>query len=192
MGRLNTEEWHAQAIRDIARLDKIVKEELMPASSQALSTAPAEGKWSVLQCIEHLNRTSDHYLPELEKALKIAKEAGDAQASEFKTGWIGRKGVKGLKPRGEHIPRPMRTFKGMDPGLDQKISDDGLNTFLKRHDVLRQLLDVALKHDPGKRKITSLVKLIKFRVGDAVDFLIAHEERHILQAQRALSETSGS
>jgi len=47
------------------------------------------------------------------------------------------------------------------------------------------MIHEAVQIDPGSIKVQSLIKMIRFRLGDAIDFVIAHEQRHLLQALRA-------
>ena len=44
-------------------------------------------KWSILECIEHLNLYGDYYLPEIEKRMLAQKTT--TTATTFKSGVIG-------------------------------------------------------------------------------------------------------
>ena len=82
----------------------------------------------------------------------------------------------------------MRTFGNMDPAQDDQVNAEAISILLHSHRELAELIAQAAAIDPGKVKVQSLVRLIRFRLGDAIDFLLAHEERHLLQALRAAGE----
>ena len=42
--------------------------------------------WSILECIAHLNRYGDFYLPEIDQQIKNSKHPNTAA---FKSGWLG-------------------------------------------------------------------------------------------------------
>ena len=54
---------------------------------EVLQWRPEEGKWSVLECLEHLNRYGAIYLQEFNT--KIA-QAPKQPVAEYKSGWLGQ------------------------------------------------------------------------------------------------------
>jgi uncharacterized damage-inducible protein DinB len=65
--------------------------------------------------------------------------------------------------------------------------DTVLKEFLAGQDKLQQLLEQAKGKDLAKIHIPiTLTKLIKLRLGDTLRFLIAHEQRHMIQARNTL------
>ena len=51
-----------------------------------LNHKPSPQSWSALECLEHLNRYGDFYIPEISKRLNAATKE---QASTFKSTWLG-------------------------------------------------------------------------------------------------------
>ena len=63
-----------------------------------------------------------------------------------------------------------------------------ISEFIDQQEKLLQLLEAAAKVDLNKVRIPiSISKLIKLRLGDTFNFTVAHQNRHVLQAQRALN-----
>ena len=57
-----------ELLQDLAELTRInlnEAERLLAHSIEQLNQREAEGKWSVLECMEHLNRYGDFYIPEI-------------------------------------------------------------------------------------------------------------------------------
>ena len=83
----------------------------------------------------------------------------------------------------------------VEPGVMVEVCDNSLNVdtvvkeFIAGQDKLLQLLDRAKGKDLAKIHIPiTLTKLIKLRLGDTFRFLIAHEQRHMIQARNMWKE----
>ena len=67
-------------------------------------------------------------------------------------------------------------------------SHEVISEFISQQERLLQLLREAANTDLGKIKVPiSISKFIKLKLGDTFHFLVIHEYRHFLQAQRALN-----
>jgi hypothetical protein len=63
-----------------------------------------------------------------------------------------------------------------------------IGEFIDQQEQLLQLLQLArTKNLTHPRIPISISKLIKLKTGDVLAFLISHNERHVLQASRALA-----
>ena len=63
--------------------------------------------------------------------------------------------------------------------------------FLTQEYLLLELLDQAETVDLNKIRIPiSLTKLIKLKLGDVFNFIVAHHERHFLQISNAMKVAS--
>ena len=80
-----------------------------------------ESSWSVLECIEHLNRYGDFYLPEI----KSRVQASSYKKSDiFRSGLLGDYFAKSMLPK-EKLNK-MKTFKSMNPNnskLNKNVLD---------------------------------------------------------------------
>jgi hypothetical protein len=96
-------------------------------------------RWSVLECIEHLNRYSDYYLPEIEKALLSGKRRGPAPF--YKSGLVGNYFAGLMRVRDGKVFR-MRTPSEKNPAGSQ-LSISTLDRFLEQQELLKSLLHRA-------------------------------------------------
>lgn len=146
------------------------------------------GGWSIAQCLEHLNRYGKYYLPTIEKGLaKNFKSTG-----EFKSSWLGSYFTKMMSP--DSGKKKIKTFKEYSPA-PQLNAHAVVAEFIHQQETLLKYLRLARTKDLNKIKIPiSISRWIKLKLGDTFQFLIAHNERHMRQAKKNLSNeavTSG-
>jgi hypothetical protein len=165
-------------------LTKAVREWQMTNPSKLLRQ-PAENKWSAAQCLEHLNSYGRYYLPQIEYAIQAAKQKGYGGTDEFKAGMLGNYFYQMMLPKeGKSkkmkAPKPHRP----SPNLDAyKV----VGEFIDQQERLLGLLEKARKINLEKARVPiSIAKFIKLKLGDVFMFLVAHNYRHVLQAERAL------
>lgn len=137
--------------------------------------------WSVLECIEHLNKYGRFYIPEIQQKI----ENSNYQKSEhFKTGVLGNYFAKSMLPK-EKLNK-MGTFKSMNPIYD-KTEAEALDQFIFQQEQLIELLKKAKSANLTKTKTAiSISKWIKLRLGDTFKVVIYHNYRHIIQAKKVV------
>ena len=139
-------------------------------------------KWSLLECIEHLNRYGDFYIPEIKQRIQTGKKA--TETAMFKSGWLGNYFAESMLPK-EKLNK-MKTFKSMNPAGSQ-LGVEVLEKFIKQQEELLDLLEKAKTIDLAKTKTAiSISKWIKLRLGDTFRVVIYHNYRHILQSDNAI------
>ena len=75
-------------------IKKVEQLQLLPEES--LNKRNSQNSWSILECIEHLNRYSDFYLPEIETRISSSLY----QASEnFRSGLLGNYFALSMLPK---------------------------------------------------------------------------------------------
>lgn len=140
---------------------------------------PHPDAWSATECLWHLNSYSKYYLPEIEKVLFTAPES----IKEYNRGWPGRlmenmmnpaKSNRRFKAFSAHVPPPQLT-----PYAE-------VGSFIDYQEHLLKLLHLADKGHMNKRISISISRLVKLRLVDIFPFMIAHDERHLQQADRAI------
>ena len=138
--------------------------------------------WSILECMEHLNRYSAYYLPEIERHLDTSSMPPQ---HEFKSGFMGNYLVNMVIPKTD--VKKMKTFSSMDPS-GSYLSRDVISAFLASQDKLLELINRSRSANINKAGIAvTFTRLIKLKTGDALRFMAYHNQRHILQAQRVKS-----
>lgn len=175
-------------IHDLKNRTSLVTEQanaLLSHPDEVLLQRAAPNKWNALECIEHLNLYGDYYLPEIERRILAAPRA--PQADNFKSSWLGNKFAVSMLPaeKGKKL-NSMNTFKDKNPH-GRSLTLNSLHRFLKQQEHLMKLLDMALEIDLTKTKTSiTISKLIKLRLGDTIRVVIYHNERHLIQAQKAV------
>ena len=161
---------------------KTVKE-LQKESIERLNQRPAPKSWSVLQCIEHINRYDAYYLPKIDEKLD---QAASSEVDYFKPGILGYRFANFLHPDKYQIKT--KTFPSMNPGssdLDPSI----LDTFLTHQSKLSDQLERSRSVDLNKIKIrSSVTALLQFKLGDLFRVLVFHDLRHVRQAENAIQD----
>ncbi|KAA9331336.1 DinB family protein [Hymenobacter busanensis] len=164
----------------VRRLQTVVETELQPLSNEALNFKARPDSWSVLECLEHLNRYSRYYNPAFAKALQSVGRP--ASVADIGYSWLGRKSLDIVRPGNG---KPSKTVKHMNPAGSQ-LGRTVLNEFLLNQRELLRLLDQAAATDLNRKVVpVEFFRLLKLRLGEALEFVVLHETRHVQQAQRA-------
>lgn len=166
-------------LTDIINANIAFGESLQGRSISELNAQPAIDKWSVLQCLEHLNRYAAFYHPE------IAKQLPNLRSGEhYKPSWLGDYFAKSMLPSAKM--KKMKTFKSKDPVAgEQDLSV--IEVFLQNQHRMLEYIRLAHGKDVGAVKCaTTLGSWLKFKLGDTFRFVVNHELRHVEQAKRVL------
>lgn len=149
-------------------------------TDQQLNFKPEASKWSILECLDHLNQYGDYYLPEIEEQMKASKRGATAI---FKSGVLGNYFANAMRAQNGKIKK-MKSPKDKEPAVSG-LSRQTIERFLAQLVHLQRLLLLAGKKDLNKIKISiSLNRYIRIRLGDTFRFYCYHIERHIAQAKR--------
>ncbi len=170
-------------------LNKAVGEwQMIP--NHKFSNKPAAEKWSATQCLMHLNSYGRYYIPAIEHAINKAVKQNQQPASHFKAGWLGNYFTEIMLPKTDGMPaKKMSSPKDHSPQTNEE-SYPVIAEFIEQQEKLLELFRKAKQIDLNKTKVPiSIAKFIKLKLGDTFLFLIAHNYRHILQADRALQKT---
>lgn len=164
--------------------------QLQQQDPELLLQAPAPGKWSVVQVIEHLNTYGRYYLPRIKKAI-VESSAG--YEPSYKPGFLGNYFANSMLPdKNGMIKNKMKAFKNHIPSVELD-SHTVLNEFLKQEEELLMLLEKAKKVPLGKIRIPiSIASFIKLKLGDTFRFFIAHHQRHFVQIRNTLEALKGN
>lgn len=154
---------------------------LLAISDEILQTKPNETSWSVLNCLEHLNLYGNFYIPEIKKRFNESKSN---KKPNFKSGFLGNKFALDMLPKSNM--KTMNTFTSKNPINSKLEKETVLLGFINQQEEMLALLDTAKNKDLTKIKTSITLPLLKFRLGDTFRFVIYHNQRHIVQAQKVL------
>lgn len=169
----------------VSEIIRITKESFLPLDDAQLNWKESPEQWSILECIEHLNRYSRYYQQEIMKQIIFVPQF--LEPVEVRSSWIGKKFIKMMHP---DTVKKQKTFARMNPA-NSSVLRDALQEFLKEQNGLLKLLSLARSINPNKGKVpVEFFKLITLNIGDAFQFVIVHEQRHINQAMNVLSKSN--
>jgi len=173
--------------KETERISEIVNEEFLNLDSDIFNAKPSADKWSTAECFVHLNKTLDIYIPQMVEITK-QKQNYIEHNEIFKHSLIGKMAVKSMKPKPDNwIPFKMKTFKALKPNLSKSNGDEILNEFLGFQNTILSVIEDLEGMSLIKPKIVTVVgPILKMRIGDALHFMIAHNQRHITQAKNVL------
>jgi hypothetical protein len=171
-------------------LDRI---ELAKASTQPffrltddqLNFKPDPAKWSITQIFGHLNITHDIYIRRILTRITMAP---DVKEEQFISGWLGDWVYEKIMPRADGSVFKLKAPKSHCLGEDEQDGKEVLQKFLLQCDAFDDILRHVATKDLQQIKIPySFTRLVQLRLGDNLRYLVAHNERHLLQAHRVMT-----
>ena len=153
-------------------------------TSTELLKPSANGGWSIAQCLWHLNSYGDYYLPEIKSGLAKNFPANP----DFKSTWMGSYFTRIMRP-GTKMKK-YKAFKNHIPPVELEAYQV-VAAFIHQQEQLLLYLKQARHTDLNRIRIPiSIMRWIKLKLGDVFQFVIAHDERHLQQAKRSLSDNT--
>lgn len=146
----------------------------------ALNQRQSPASWSILECLEHLNRYSRYYNAAFAHALARPRPA-PVPPAEIAYTWLGRKSVEMMRPT---TAKKTTTLKRFNP-LGSSLGGGVLLEFDQHQARLLQLLAQARPADLNRRQVpVEFFRLWHLRLGEALEFVVVHQQRHVQQALR--------
>jgi hypothetical protein len=172
---------------DLDRCAQDIKESRLRAQSLVSSLAPDQftkqpepGKWSVAECILHLNTTARVVQSLMEKSIAEGKRNNRVGSGPFGVGFKGRLLFWIAEPPPKfriRAPRNVRPPSRIEEPL--KLLPD----FLKAQDEWERLIRESAGLDLAKIKIGPRFSAFHMRLAGVVPWMMAHQRRHLLQAE---------
>ena len=151
--------------------------------SEADLLKPASNNgWSIAECIEHLNTYAAFYQPQV--AIAIEKAQRNNSPAIFKHSFLGQYFINSMDPA-----RSKKKFKALKRHvpLNVKSPNTVVSTFIQHLENMLVVLKQAAHKNLEKKSVkTSISTWIKINPGDAIQFLLTHNKRHLDQARRNL------
>ena len=167
-----------QTLLEITNQNLSSAEELKKQAVDSLNWKQNPKSWSVLECLEHLNRYGDFYIPEISNRIATSKTKS---SKIFKGNWLGNYFCKSVSYK-QNLNK-MKTFKSMNP-LNSELTIETIEKFIIQQHQIIELLDKSQNVSLDKTKTAiSISKLVKLKLGDTLKVLIYHNFRHIKQAE---------
>ena len=169
---------------DRTELLKANTQTFLRLTDEQLQFRPAPGAWSISEVYGHLNLSMDQSIRSILSRIALAP---DFNSDEYNSGWLGDLACSIIMPRPDGSVFKLKARKSQCVDAAAIDSREELLVFLRHCDAL----DDILRHVATKdlRRITIpyfFPRFLRLRLGDVLRFLVAHGERHLLQAQRVM------
>jgi hypothetical protein len=170
---------------DFAKIN--VETRILLSHIDILNQPTRPGKWTIAQIIEHLNTYNKYYLPEIENAFAIHNPIKPADDLPFKPGFIGSYLTKMMRPNDSgRVGNKMKAFKKHVPAPDLNARQV-LQEFIEGQSRFSNIIERSLMYDLNNVRIgMSISRLIRLRLGDLLNVLVVHQQRHFIQVNETL------
>ena len=161
---------------------ELVNKSIRKMSENQLNWIPNPGVWSVTQVLAHLNEYGRYYHPTLTR--KIENTRFDSTKEAFVSSPLGRSAWKSMKlGNAKNVKRKFRAQKGYNPSFDKDlVKGNEIDVFLEQQNELLTIIEKSEKVNMRRVKIPiSISKIIRLRLGDALLFVVYHNQRHMQQ-----------
>ena len=158
-------------------------------SNGHINWRPAPTRWSIADCLVHLNVSADVYTRQMRSAIENGRARKLMAPGPFRYGPLSRWLLRWLEPpvrRRSKTPRQFYPPSGVAHDIE-----DVLNQFRDAGRMWDQCLRLANGLDLARVKVRSpVVPLLRFQLGALFAGQAAHERRHLWQAKQVKAAPS--
>ena len=148
---------------------------------QQLNWKPDKKSWSIAQCLDHIIVSDQQYFNGIKKAIELTCAAQLVERKPYRPGLFARWFIYMMKPGSWIRSKAPAIFQPSVRTEGQKVLED----FVRHEQELLVLIKKCDGWDLNKIKISSPVhSFVAFSLGECFSLLVAHQERHLLQARR--------
>lgn len=174
----------AQQIEILEEVNATVEDTFVPLLHEQLNWKPAPDSWSIAQCLDHLIRTNESYLPQLAEISQGKKRPTLWERAPLLPNLFGRLLLKASRPSGEGKMQAPKAFRPLQSNLPVETPSH----FLAHNRALMRQFEALPKEGLHRYRLTSPAsKIIVLRLEEVVLILPAHEQRHLQQALRVMN-----
>ena len=156
-----------------------------PLTDPQVNWRPADGRWSIAECMAHLAATARAYVGAIDQAVERGFSRGLLGGREYHPGRLGQWLVAQMEPP------PRRRLTSPRKIVPQRFESAALlrSDYEQVHRDLIGAVRRAEGLDLARVKLSSpLVPLLRLPLGTWLPFLAAHERRHLWQARQVRQE----
>lgn len=168
-----------QSVQEVRRL-------LAEKPEDALRKRPSAASWSALECVVHLNLSTQAMLPGIEQAVAAAGPASPANQAP-RADFTGRLLAWSLEPPARLKMKTTRIAEPLEAGSPQLVSEE----FARQHRQLLELLHAAAGKRIDQQKMKSPFANVRYNAYSGFRIVAAHDRRHLWQARKALGVAAG-
>lgn len=169
---------------------ELIKKKFSHLNDQQKNWRKDRESWSINDVFAHLNEYARYYHPTFSS--RIEKTRHNEPRDIFISSPLGRSAWKSMKlGNAKNIKRKFKAPKNYNPTNNESlVSGKDIERFVEGQEELLTIIDNAAKVNLRKVKVPiSISKIVRLRLGDALLFVIYHNERHMQQALNILSHS---
>ncbi len=157
-------------------------------TAEQFTRRPDPAKWSIAECIAHLNVTAGVVQPKIADAIEQGKRDKATGKGPFAPGPKGRLLIWVAEP-----PPKLRIRAPKNIAPPEQIGDplQLLPEFMKAQDGWERLMQDSEGLDLGKIKVGQRFSLFRSRLAATIPWMLAHQRRHLWQAENVKRKLQG-
>lgn len=166
-----------------------VQKQLSKLSHSQLEWKPNSETWNLLEIFAHLNEYALYYHPAFSKKIDTTRFRDPKE--QFISSPLGRSAWKSMKlGNAKNVKRKFKAPRLYNPTIVSSIvKPTAITDFIAQQNELLEILKKARTINIRKSKVgISISKIIRLRFGDALLFVIYHNERHVQQAINLINQ----
>jgi hypothetical protein len=169
----------------LANIVEDADELVSPLTEAQFQWRPTRNKWSISECLAHLNVVNRTDQPMIVEAIERAKTDGILGNGPFRYGYLSRKFVRLTEPPVKiRMPAPKTYLPPIGEPKDKVLAE-----FLSIHARLIEIVRSANGIDLARVKVpTPISPRVRFSLGQCFALVTAHDRRHLWQAWRVRRE----
>jgi hypothetical protein len=155
-------------------------------SPEQLLRRPDPAKWSIAECLAHLNKTAAIVQPKIAAAIEQGTRDKVFGKGPFSPGALGRLLIWIAEPPPKfRFPAPKEIVPQVDGGDPAAI----IAEFMRVQDEWERLIRACDGLDQKKVKVASpFLRIPPVRLAGFIPWMIAHQRRHLVQAEGVKSQ----
>jgi hypothetical protein len=171
-----------EELRDYHEQLENIKEDALeltaPLEDAQFNWRPTPRKWSISECLSHLNVANGLDVPQLSEEIARGRAAGLTASGPFRYGFLSRAFIRFTEPPVNFKTRAPKAYRPTSGQPKDKVVAE----FISIHDQLLDLISKANGLDLSRIKVPTFMPRIKFSLGQRFALLAAHDRRHLRQA----------
>ncbi|TVQ65989.1 MAG: DinB family protein [Balneolaceae bacterium] len=172
---------------DFSSLKEQARQLSADITDEQFAWKPTENKWSVAECLEHLNVGGELVLSALRKAIDRGHRDGIVAEPPFTYGFLSRTFPKIMMPSSRLKMKSFRLYlPAPSAGLEKETV---VAKFLQLQDDFIEQVQRSDGLDLWRIRVSSpAIRMLRLSLGSWFAVTIAHEKRHLAQARRVTQE----
>ena len=168
-------------LNQLQEIRRRAKELVAGLTLEQLTRRPDPAKWSIAECLSHLNTTAAIYQPFIDAAIRNGREAKIFGTGPFNRGGLGRLLIWNAEPPPKFR---MRAPKKILPPSSITNPAKVVVEFMHIQDEWERQVRESEGLNLQKIKCGSPFPLPRLRLAVPVPWMLTHERRHLLQAEK--------